>query len=719
MYRFLLFACMTGLMLGEGCSEAPRQDYPDDQIDSGFQIQVVAQSPQIIAPVAMDMDEEGRLWVVEMQSYMTDIAGNEEEAPNSRIVILSDLDDDGVFEAQQTFLDSLVLPRAICLAYGGLLYAEAPNLWFVELEGLKPGARTLVDSAYVRGGNVEHQPNALTWHVDNWIYSAKSSVRYRRLNGQWIKEQTAFRGQWGLTADAKGRLFYNNNSAILQGDAMLPNAVDRESPAYRQFLDPDQIHIYPLHATSVNRGYVEGTLDELGRLKRMTSAAGPVIYQGNHFPEQYHGHVFTPEPGANLIKRTQLVDSMGMLMLQEVNPGQEFYATRDEAFRPVNLYNSLDGAMYVVDMHRGIIQHSTYMTAYLREEILRKGLDEITQHGQILKITYPDRKLDEFDFSSPAACMAAFSHDNGLVRLKAQHVLISENQQALVPQLWQILLNKAVSTHARVHALWTLEGLDALETDPLWELTTSVPDELLVHVLRCLQIIPGNPPSNWQRYWDSMISRGQVDIDRMLTAGVVSLPFSETWEALYNSESAHLSNDKIIAHTVLSRQGRRERFAQDSVWQETQEAIAEAIERKKLAKKNRGNHGFLGRGLTLFRTHCATCHGTDGGGVEGLAPPLLKSEYITESKDRLALVLLHGLKGPIHVRGKRYEFAAVMPGLATNSEFTDRKVADLVGYLRNTFGDDRSGMDPSRISELREEGPESGGMFREHELLSR
>ena len=175
-------------------------DHPDPKVDlseflipEDLVIRAVSAEPTIISPVDMSFDDKGRLWVVEMRGYMPNIAGTDEEIRNGRISILQDHNKDGFAESVNVFLDSLILPRAISHAYGGLLYVESPNLWFVEINAdLTPGSRTLVDSTYAVGGNVEHQANGLLVNIDNWIYSAKASRRYRRVNGEWLIEKNLF-----------------------------------------------------------------------------------------------------------------------------------------------------------------------------------------------------------------------------------------------------------------------------------------------------------------------------------------------------------------------------------------------------------------------------------------------------------------------------------------------------------------------------------------------
>jgi hypothetical protein len=192
------------------------------QIENGFRVHIVATEPLLTSPVAISFDDKGRIWVVEMENYMPDSLGTGEDLPVGKIVILTDKNGDGRMDERKVFLDSLVLPRAICFIENGILVAESPKLWFYEIKNDKPVNKTLVDAAYAEGGNVEHQPNGLIRALDNWIYSAKSTKRYRKLDNKWLIETTHFRGQWGISQDDQGRLFYNNNSENLQGDYFSP-----------------------------------------------------------------------------------------------------------------------------------------------------------------------------------------------------------------------------------------------------------------------------------------------------------------------------------------------------------------------------------------------------------------------------------------------------------------------------------------------------------------
>ena len=152
-------------------------------VEKGFVVKLVASEPLLNSPVALTFDEKGRIWVVEMEGYMLDTLGTGEDKPTGKIVILTDKNGDGVMDDRKVFVDSLVLPRALCLIENGILVAEPPRLWFYEIQNDKPVKKTLVDSAYAEGGNVEHQANGLFRALDNWIYNAKSNKRYRK-NGR-------------------------------------------------------------------------------------------------------------------------------------------------------------------------------------------------------------------------------------------------------------------------------------------------------------------------------------------------------------------------------------------------------------------------------------------------------------------------------------------------------------------------------------------------------
>ncbi|NND09327.1 MAG: dehydrogenase, partial [Saprospiraceae bacterium] len=198
---------------GPSPPKSPEEELATFQLADGLQIELVAAEPLVQDPVFFAFDHLNRLWVAEMSGFNATLDGEGENDPVGRIVVLVDEDGDGQMDARNIFLDSIVLPRSFAFVPGGLLVAERIPLWYVEdLDGdLEADRKTMVDSTYGGRGHVEHSPNGLWWGIDNWIYNAKSTVRYRQKGGVWIKDTTEFRGQWGISHDNYGRLYFNYN----------------------------------------------------------------------------------------------------------------------------------------------------------------------------------------------------------------------------------------------------------------------------------------------------------------------------------------------------------------------------------------------------------------------------------------------------------------------------------------------------------------------------
>src|SRR5687768_16823056 len=293
------------------------------QVAPGFRIETVAEEPLVEHPVAMTFDADGRIWVVEMRSYMPDLAGSGEDAPTGRVKRLEDVDGDGRMDKSTVFLDKLVLPRAIAIVRDGLLVATPPRLLFcrdTEGDG-KADEQTLVADDYGLRGNPEHMPNGLMRGLDNWIYSANYDKRIRFDGVRWHSESVPELGQWGVSQDDFGRLFHNTNTDQLRGSLIAPHYADR-NPHYRtaravnEQIAKDQT-VWPAHATAVDRGYLPALMRPDGTLRAFTAACAPLIYRGGLFGDEFHHNAFVCEPAANLIKRNLLVeDADGTLLAQ-------------------------------------------------------------------------------------------------------------------------------------------------------------------------------------------------------------------------------------------------------------------------------------------------------------------------------------------------------------------------------------------------------------------
>lgn len=689
----------------EGGVLSPKASMKAMELEEGFDVALVASEPLVIAPVAMTFDNDGRMWLVEMDGYMPDTLGTGEDAPVGRIVILADKDGDGQMDDRKIFLDSLVMPRALCLVGGGLLVAEPPSLWFYELEGDKPGKRTLVDSAYAEGGNVEHQPNGLLRGLDNWIYSAKYDWRYRRHpDGHWLKEKTHFRGQWGISHDDWGRLYYNDNSSNLSGDYFPPglgagNPNQRKVAGYGETIVADK-RVYPIHPTTgVNRGYMEGILDSTGRLVNFTAACGPLLYRGGLLPGM---NAFVAEPSANLIKRNLLQTDGFRVTGKQAYQGREFLASDDERFRPVNLYDGPDGSLYILDMYRGIIQHNTYLTPYLKSEIAKRNLTLPLGMGRIYRVYPRDAKRTSVTIpGNTDSLISLLAHPNGWVRDQAQRSLIDLHATDAVEKL-RNLLKANIEPLQAIHSLWTLEGLGQLMPSdlaialkhPRWEVRAQAlaaltslknvasPDQLidLLNVTMASQ--------------DTLLAPfAMLTMSSLATEGVPEMiPVSKRWAEAYAKDryvsDALISGLSGYEQTYLREiEGRKIDTA--TVLHRHLVAVVDAINEKSKGESQALLAKRYPKGTALFQTACQPCHGEDGRGVSPIAPPLAGSEWVKGNKERLMALVLYGLTGPVDVAGHTYktpEVSGEMPGIAHNPAIGDAELAELLSYIRNAWG---------------------------------
>lgn len=474
----------------------PEEELQTFQIEEGLAIELVAAEPLVQDPVVCAFDEDGRLWVVEMRGYMPNVDGEDERQPNGRISVLEDRDGDGVMDASTIYLDSLVLPRALGLAAGGVLVVEAGALWMTrDLDGdLRADTKTLIDPDYAGDAPPEHAANGLWRGIDNWYYNAKSRFRYRLIDGQWKKDSTEFRGQWGISHDDAGRLYYNYNWSQLHADLVPPNYLTRNRnhtpvTGIDKGLTLDR-RVYPIRPTpAVNRGYIPGILDEEKKLKEFTAACSPLVYRGTALPSAYYGNVFVCEPSGNLIKRN-VVDHAGLdITAHDPHPGREFLASTDERFRPVHLATGPDGALYVADMYRGLIQHKAYITPYLREQTLSRGLAEPIHRGRIWRIVPENRKSPQrvqLSALSSSQLVSYLSHNDGWYRDMAQRVLVERSDRSAIAPLSRLAL-EGEDPLGRFHALWTLEGLDHRDPDMLFALLDDADAMVRSTALRLLE----------------------------------------------------------------------------------------------------------------------------------------------------------------------------------------------------------------------------------------
>lgn len=715
------------------------------QVHPDFEVEIVADDSLTDMPVMTKFDADGSIWVVEMRGYMIDLDATDEDIPFGRIVVLKDTDNDGKADQRTVFLDSLLLPRGLAIYEDFILYADQNALYKVERNGLSAGKQTIIDKDYAKGGNVEHKPNTLLQGLDNWIYSSKSAFRYREINGKWVKEATNFRGQWGITQDNAGRLYYNTNSQLATGDYLQPNFLRsnrnisfKKAPVASNLGD-NRIHPIRINP-GVNRAYMtkkngfrHNVIDpNTFKLRYPTAAAGLELYRGDQFPASYADHLFITVPCGNLISILNVSENHEKGRLTAKNPlkDQPFIASTDERFRPVNLHTAPDGSLYLIDFSHGIIQHTTYLTSYLRDQYETRGLDSPGMGpGRIFRIRYKANPLGaqpQLHTATTKQLVKTLDHTNGWWRDTAQRLLIERADKA-APALLSTVSTSAGSPLARLHALYTLEGLGSLTAGHISAVLGKEKDtKVIAAALGLVNAIPESERSS-------------------LTQAIVAAPAETRYVKIHKARALALigtaeGNKALLA--FMGQQSNPPLMKQAAVagLQDRENDLLALTERTyndqafrghlKNAAKNSGKAKaapgahLKGQALTSFKEGevlysqiCLGCHGADGAGMKGLGPQLDGSDWVTGNEERLISILLHGLSGPITLNGKKFESPAVMPGLSFNPLATDAKLAGVATYVRNNWSNRAKPVEETFVKSIREKLKDrNGAPFVEAEL---
>lgn len=762
------------------------------RVAPGFRAELVASDPLLFDPVAMAIGPDGRLWVVEMRAYMPNADGVGEDAPIGTIATLEDTNNDGRMDKRTEFASGLILPRALALVADGVLVAEPPNLWFMrdtDNDG-KADDKQLVANDYGNPSNPEHSANGLLWGFDNWIYSANHTTRFRYERGQWQREPTSFRGQWGITQDDFGQLYFNNNSVALYTDTLPAEYLlrNRNLPNPRgsnvQLARAADISVWPARVTTgVNRGYQ--ILREDGTLPVLTAASGPAIYRGSLFPESFHGDAFICEPAGNLVKRLVIEERDGIPRVRNAYERTEFLASTDERFRPVNLYNGPDGSLYVVDMYRGIIQHRIFLTTYLRNQIKERGLEAPLGMGRVYRIVPENvarHTAPNLAKATPSQLVDALNHEDAWVRETAQRLLVERQDGSTAPTLRRFATNSSRAV-TRVHALWTLDGIDALDwptaaaalrdAEPRVASTAvRVAENFLATdpgrtikallerarwnepaVVRQVALSLGKAPGKQADAALLELARqagAQPYVADAIVSSIAGRESAFVMSLIATDAKAEISNAAPVlataAATVLQAgdvdQGHalldRLTQANTSTWVRT--ALLDGIDRlitraddgsrrmaylavepkalltyassgatdapraaqlakflrwrgsavdtaASLAKLTPEQRARYDKGRTSFAV-CAACHQDEGQGMKGLAPALAGSQWVNSSPQAVVRIVLNGKVDQL-----------AMPGLG--SALDDETIASILTYVRRSWGNDASPIDPRTVESIR------------------
>lgn len=720
------------------------------ELAPGFEIENVAAEPDVEEPVLVVWDGNGAMYVAEMRSYMQDVEGKGTKTlKNGRVKRLEDTNGDGQYDRVTVFADGLNLPRMILPLDDRIAIVETDTTSVYSYrdtngDGVADEKELLWKGKEIPPTkSVEHQDSGLIWNLDNTIYVSYNHTKYRFTDGNWrgLKAENIW-AQWGLDHDETGQIFYSTNSDPFFSSQM-PREYwglinhrggarprDAEPVAFGPAYDQSFLEMKNLCETRDRGG-------ENTPRRGMTSAGGQSVYKANKLPAEYLNSFFITDPTAHVVRHGLVRDRGGRRFLTHPHGQEEFLISPDIYFRPVNTHVGPDGAIYIVDMARGIIQDAPWLSPGPREFIRGAGLDQVIQRGRIWRVSHQDhpltfekpRMLDE----KTASLVRHLSHSNSWWRMTAQKLIILRKDRNSVIPLLEDQIRYSQSVFARLHALWTLHGMGAEEAslsfalkDRDWRVRAAA---IRMHEPRIKEgdhsalvaLVDDKEPEvakqvilslGWSKdpaVFD-LIGRAIANHPAHLgvtLAGTVALWKQETptVKRLRSGESFKKLKDPATAATnwkqALAQWNRGLTFPKDMI--------------KDDVRKIQG-------GEVLYFQNCVSCHGADGKGTRipgmknALAPSLADSKRVHGALSGLMPVMANGLIGPID--GVTYQANYMAPAHVLGITRDDR-LAELLSYLRFAWGGNTTLIKPDEVKEWRRKLKDREAPWTDEELKKR
>lgn len=571
---------------GPGKPLSPQEAQKLFKLDDGLRIELVACEPQIESPVAMQFDPDGRLWVVEMRDYPNGPPGQ------GRIRILEDKDGDGFFETATTWADGLKFANGLLLWKDGAIVTMAPEIahlrdttgagkadkkdrWYEGFAEQNPQLRVshpilgldgwIYCANGLRGGKVTwagpgNKRNAVVDLSGMDFRFDPVTHNYEAITGQ---------GQFGNTFDEWGNRFVCDNRHHLRHVVMEQRYIKRNpylaAPSLVQdisVLEDGPLSsggkVYPLSknwtTSSLHEGrftaacgvfiYHGGLLDQSPERKRRD---GDKPYHGgllDQSPERkrrdgdkpvanasgsvYRGAAFTCEPTGNLVHMEIMTTKGATFESRPHKKGVEFLATTDDWFRPVFLTHGPEGALYVVDMYRAVIEHPEFMPPELKN---RPDLTLGKDKGRIWRIVPQGHKTKTarpgLAKASIRELVKTLEHAEPWWRQTAQRLLLEKNDKAMIEPLTK-LLEETKSPHAKIFAAWMLGRRGVLTENQLAWLLADTHPRVAEHAIRLGEPMFAAEEADLNRVLRSMVLAHMMSHDpRVQYQAILSSPYLE------------------------------------------------------------------------------------------------------------------------------------------------------------------------------------------------
>ena len=502
--RLVIFLLPFILLAGEGIAQrypgplSPEESMKKLNVAPGFKVSLFASEPHVFDPVSLEFDEEGNAYVIEMPDYPYEV---EPGKGHGRIRILKDTDSDGKIDQSIIFAENVTEATSMLPWKGGLIVTAAPNIIYLKDtngDG-KSDIREILFSGFFQN-NSEAQVTSLKLGIDNWIYANNRGqsgkvvfsktpdakpVEVRGADFRFRLDRDVFEletgpGQFGQTINDWGHRFFTENSIHIQ-QAVIPwrythrHAFMPTSKFNVTITDHEEImfqEIPPAYWRSErsarrNRVFKEANLNRIEWVEdRFSGASGGTIYNGDALPKEFYGNVFTTDVSGSLIHRDVLSQSdTNPVMLAkrtDSEKNREFIYSTDTWFRPVTFSVGPDGYLYILDYYRQHIETPVSIPDDLKAEMDFMAGSDMGRIYRLLpeNVNYQGVKV-ELKKATGLQLVDYLSHKNGWYRSTAQRLLLERQDKTVVPAV-KSLFSNSPDPRTRLHALYVLEGLNAL-----------------------------------------------------------------------------------------------------------------------------------------------------------------------------------------------------------------------------------------------------------------
>ncbi|MBI3862745.1 MAG: prolyl oligopeptidase family serine peptidase [Planctomycetia bacterium] len=498
---------------------------------TGFRMEQTAAEPLVHSPVAIDFDENGRMFVCEMVDY-----SEQDKEFLGAVRVLEDVDGDGRFDKSTLLADKLSWPTALCCYDGGVFVGAAPDIYYLkDTDGDgKADVRRTVFTGFGRS-NVQGLFNSFHWGLDNRIHGATStsgaqvrpgdkpdskpivlSGRDFAFDPRTLEIQPTSGGaQHGMSFDDWGRRFLSSNSdhiqLVMYEDRYLARNPHLAAPGSRTSIAADGpqaevFRISPVEPWRIVRtrlrvsGKVPGPVEGGGRAAGyFTGATGVTIYRGDAWPQEYRGQAFVGDVGSNIVHRKTLEPDGVGLIARRADEKKEFVASTDIWFRPAQFANAPDGNLYIIDVYREVIEHPASLPPVIKQHLdLTSGRDR----GRIYRVVHDgfrQKKIPQLGKATTAELVAALAHRNGWHRDTAARLLFQRGDRSAVEPLVKLAATSPLP-EGRMHALYALASFEALTPQVILPRLADEHPRVREHAVRLSEAVAGESAEIRQRY---------------------------------------------------------------------------------------------------------------------------------------------------------------------------------------------------------------------------